>query len=182
MGMRFILPLILALLGAGAGVGAGLLLKPEAPAAASSEVAHSAADAEAEIGHATAAPADDGHAAGGEDGHDEGAGGSEFTKLNNQFVVPVVKDGRVASMVVLSLSLETEQGQREVIYAREPRIRDTLLQILFDHANAGGFDGTFTSGASMDVLRGELYRAAKKILGTAVIDVLVTDIARQDLG
>ena len=85
-------------------------------------------------------------------------------------------------MVVLSLSLETPNGGREAVLTQEPRIRDTFLQVLFDHANIGGFDGEFTNGANMDVLRGELLRAGRKILGPEIVDVLVTDIARQDLG
>ena len=70
----------------------------------------------------------------------------EYVKLNNQFVVPVVEDGRVAAMVVLSLSLEVEAGNTEAVYQREPKLRDAFLQVLFDHANVGGFCGSFTDG------------------------------------
>ncbi len=100
--------------------------------------------------------------------------------MNNQFVVPVVKDGRVASMIVLSLSLEVAAGNTEAVYQREPKLRDAFLRVLFDHANVGGFSGSFTDGANLLVLRTNLKEAAALVLGPVVSDVLITDIARQD--
>lgn len=165
---RLLLPLILALGGLGAGVGAGLFLKPE--------------EAPGEAGEAVTA---EGHAAGedsasGEDEHQDDGTGPEYVKLNNQFVVPVVQEGRVAAMVVLSLSLEVEAGNTEAVYQREPKLRDVFLQVLFDHANVGGFSGSFTDGSNLVVLRTSLKEAAALVLGTTVRDVLITDIARQD--
>ena len=100
--------------------------------------------------------------------------------MNNQFVVPVVEQGRVAAMVVLSLSLEVDVGNTEAVYTREPKLRDVFLQVLFDHANMGGFSGSFTDGSNLVVLRTTLKEAATLVLGKVVTDVLITDIARQD--
>ena len=164
-------PVILGLIGLGAGVGAGLYLKPEAATEADGE-----ADTLAEGG-----AEGDGHTAIAEDAPDaEDGTGPEYVKLNNQFVVPVVREGRVASMVVLSLSLEVEAGNTESVYQREPKLRDVFLQVLFDHANVGGFSGSFTDGSNLVVLRTSLKEAAAMVLGTIVRDVLITDIARQD--
>jgi hypothetical protein len=95
-------------------------------------------------------------------------------------VVPVVEQGRVDAMVVLAISLEVEAGNTETVYQREPKLRDAFLQVMFDHANVGGFSGTFTDGSNLVVLRTNLKEAAAMILGTVVRDVLITDIARQD--
>jgi polyisoprenoid-binding protein YceI len=100
--------------------------------------------------------------------------------MNNQFVVPVVEQGRVDAMVVLAISLEVEAGNTETVYQLEPKLRDAFLQVMFDHANVGGFSGTFTDGSNLIVLRTNLKEAAAMILGTVVRDVLITDIARQD--
>jgi flagellar protein FliL len=168
-----ILPAFLGLAGLGAGVGAGLALKPKDEAAG-----HPAADSGAltEEGHV----ADEGHSGGDEAHAEEDGSGPEYVKLNNQFVVPVVQEGRVAAMVVLSLSLEVEAGSTEAVYQREPKLRDVFLQVLFDHANVGGFSGSFTDGSNLVVLRTSLKEAAALVLGTSVKDVLITDIARQD--
>jgi flagellar protein FliL len=188
--LRKLFPGLLALIGLGGGMGVGLVLRPSPeaeghvePAAEAGHAAEPAPDAAEE--HATKEPTSDdaSHAeeAGPADGGDEhGEGGPEYVKMNNQFVIPVVEDRRVVSMVVLTLSLEVDSGGAETVYAREPKLRDAFLQVMFDHANVGGFSGTFTDAANLIGLRTNLKEAAAMILGTVVRDVLITDIARQD--
>jgi flagellar protein FliL len=149
--MKKLFPLILALIGLGLGIGAGVFLRP-APAV----------EDNAEI--AEAAPAEP----------------PEYVKLSNQFVIPVVEDGQVAALVVVSLSLEVTTGSTETVFAREPKLRDVFLQVLFDHANAGGFRGSFTDGSNLVVLRQALKEVAMQVLGDIITDVLIVDIARQD--
>lgn len=156
--MRKLLPLLLILIGAGAGVGAGLFLRPVPDAEA-------APGAEATL--ETETPVDP-------------EALPEFVKLNNQFIVPVVESGRIVSLVILSLSLEVTTGSTEEVYAKEPRLRDEMLQLLFDHANTGGFRGSFTDADNMVILRTGLNEIAKKVLGDIALDVLITDIVRQD--
>ena len=158
--IRKLIPVLLALIGLGAGVGAGLFLRPAPEEHAPAE------DAAAVETHAT------------EEADPEAV--PEYVKLNNQFVVPVMDGGKVISMVILSLSLEVETGTSEQVYAREPKLRDAFLQVLFDHANAGGFQGSFTDGANLVLLRRALMETAAGVLGEVVKDVLISDIARQD--
>lgn len=160
--MRKLIPLLLALLGLGGGIGAGLFLRPEPHA---EELAGEDAATD--------------HAEGTEEGEPE-EGAPEYVKMNNQFVVPVMQEGRVSAMVVLSLSIEVDPGNTEAVYQREPKLRDLFLQVLFDHANIGGFNGSFTDGSNLIVLRTSLKEAAAMALGPVVHDVLITDIARQD--
>ena len=104
----------------------------------------------------------------------------EYAKLNNQFVIPVVEDEMVAALVVMSLNVEVTVGSRTAIFAAEPKLRDRFLQVMFDHANTGGFSGNFTTGTKMRALRNELLRVAQDISGPIVTDVLVIDLVRQD--
>lgn len=149
--MKKLIPVFLILLGLGAGIGAGIVLRPASE------------EAEPDPEHVEEAPAT-----------------TEFVKLNNQFVVPVVEEGRVTSLVILALSVEVTIGSTEAVFAKEPKLRDALLQVLFDHANAGGFKGVFTDSANLILLRKALLEAAQKTMGDLVIDVLISDIARQD--
>lgn len=184
--MRFLLPVLLLVIGLGGGVGAGFMLSggsEEDPGAA-----HSGTD-----------PETDGDGAGGDehagdadhaddDGHgsepqavEQTGSGTEYVRLNNQFVVPVVRNGTVRSLVVLGLTIEVGTGQNSAVFSREPRLRDSFLRVLFAHANSGGFDGSFTESAAMAPLREGLREAAVGILGAATVhDVLITDITRQD--
>ena len=54
----------------------------------------------------------------------------EYVKLSNQFVVPVVKNERVSSLVVLSLSVEVKAGTSQDMFSHEPKLRDLFLQAL----------------------------------------------------
>ncbi|MBC7137572.1 MAG: flagellar basal body-associated FliL family protein [Defluviimonas sp.] len=160
--IRRLVPILLALLGLGAGLGAGLALKPDAEEMAAAEVC-------APVEHAEAAhPEEKPEAV-----HD-------YVKMNNQFVVPVVEGGRVSALVILSISLEVQLATGDQVYQREPKLRDGFLQVLFDHANAGGFRGAFTQANNMTLLRHALLEVAQKVLGPVVSDVLIVEIVRQD--
>ncbi len=154
--MRKILPLLLGLIALAGGAGAGYFLRP---AGEGRQATAGEDQAAAEAGPAVQ---------------------PEYVRMNNQFIVPIVEGGRVVSMVVLSLSLEVTPGSSETVYAREPKIRDAFLQVLFDHANSGGFRGSFTDGSNLVLLRRALAEQARLVLGAAVTDVLITEIARQD--
>jgi flagellar protein FliL len=168
--LRLILPILLLLAGLGAGVGAGVLLRAPAPEeTAEPENTEAETEAEAEAETDTARPPEQG-----------APGQSEFVRLNNQFIVPIVRDGTVRSLVILSLSVEVDLGNTELVFSQEPRLRDSFLQVLFAHANAGGFDGGFTQAIAMDPLRVGLRDAATQVLGAIARDVLIIDITRQD--
>lgn len=159
MGKLF-LPIILAVLGTGIGTGAGCFLR----LAPSEEVAEQGGDVSKNMEK--------------EDGY---SSGTEFVKLNNQFVVPVVAGTLVEALVVISLSIEVPPGLSEKIYAKEPKLRDAMLQVLFDHANIGGFSGTFTNANTLDVLRAELTEVARSVISPDIANVLIVDLARQDV-
>ena len=162
--MRKILPILLLMIGIGGGAAAGFMLKP------SPELVEVNPCGDVDMAEGGAEPGDD------EEGEPKD---KEYVKLNNQFVVPVMADGRVASLVVMSLSVEVATGLRETVYAREPKLRDVFLQVLFDHANMGGFDGAFTNSNNMDILRNSLWEASRKVMD-GITDILITDVARQD--
>ncbi|MFQ6546821.1 flagellar basal body-associated FliL family protein [Aestuariibius sp. 2305UL40-4] len=153
--MRLIAPLVLFLLLTGAGVGAGLALRP-------------APDPEAE-----------------KEGEmkevEEEKGPSAFARLGNQFVVPVLDNGEVSDLVVITLSVEVTEGSEDLVYTREPKLRDAFLRVLFEHANAGGFGGDFTETQLLDVLREHLRVAAIAVVGDTVIDVLIIEVVRQEV-
>ncbi|NVK13836.1 MAG: flagellar basal body-associated FliL family protein [Rhodobacteraceae bacterium] len=161
-----LLPVILLILGTAGGIGAGIMLMPapeEEHAAESGSAAKPAEEAAEEIAE------------------DSEENQREYIKINNQFVVPVVERDQLTSLVVVSLSLEAKQGTGEKVSTLEPKLRDAFLQVLFDHANMGGFRGAFTRSDVLEPLRTALREAAQKEIGKGVYDVLIMEISRQDV-
>ena len=167
--MGKLVPLLLVLTGLATGAGAGFVLRPADNSAEScAEIDHEPVCEEAEeTGHGAEFEPDPNNV--------------YYVKLSKQFVVPVVKDGKVASLVVMSLSIETTPAVGDIVFQREPKLRDALLGVMFLHANSGGFDGQFTGGEAMRDLRGSLLEATREVIGDNVYSVLVTDILRQDV-
>ncbi len=175
--LRILIPFVFLLAGLGGGVAAGLML---GGGDASDGVDEAALEAEASPAEAEEGD-DDAEAA--EETEENAPGPNadrEYVRLNNQFIVPIVRHGTVRSMAVLSLTVEVAPGQNEAVYQREPRLRDAFLRVLFAHANAGGFDGSFTASEAMLPLREALREAAVGVLGEIASDVLIVDIVRQD--
>ncbi|MBT8410289.1 MAG: flagellar basal body-associated FliL family protein [Octadecabacter sp.] len=167
--VRVLIPVLLLLIGLGGGIAAGLFLGAGQDAAGAGEDA--AADPD---DREPAVSTQDDDAASADPGT------TEFVRLNNQFVVPVVRHGSVRSLVVMALTVEVDAGANEVVFDREPRLRDAMLRVMFAHANTGGFDGNFTEAAAMSPLRSALREAAQSVLGDVAHDVLIVDITRQD--
>ncbi len=185
--MRKLLPFIMGVLGLLAGGGTGYVLRPHQADPTTEGVAvvpqpetpegHAAPQDHApETDHAVSADAHD-------TGHAESSdhpGATEYVKLNNQFVVPVISEDEVSALVILSLTLAVKADSGGQVFSVEPKLRDSFLQVLFDYANADGFSGAFTQSGRMDRLRKALLEAARGILGETVGDVLIVDIVRQD--
>ncbi len=169
--MRKLLPILLILVGIALGGAAGLLLRPE-PADPATDHGDTAAPASGGGDHAAAL-----------DGAPQTNADHDYVKLNNQFIVPVIRDGRIAALVVMALSVEITAGQRETVFQHEPKLRDAMLAVLFDHAALGGFDGAFNTSQRMDGLRTALTESAKGILPPDTVHhVLILDLVRQDIG
>ena len=181
--MKLLIPIILLVVGVGGGVGAAIMLAPapeevteEGELPSDGEEA-AAADGE-EVAEESLASGEE--AAAEEEESDGETKPVEFLNMTNQFIVPLVKEGVVNGLVVVSISLEVTEGTIAAVHQLEPKIRDRFLQVLFNHANNGGFAGNFTDFRYMKSLKDELLRNAQVVAGNAVTDILILDLVRQD--
>ncbi len=158
--MKKLLPILLAVVGLAIGGGAGFFLRP-AP-----EPIEEAQDGDQKLAV--------------QEVEETAPENRTFVKINNQFVIPVVRSDSVESLVVLSISLEANDTDTEILYSHEPKFRDAFIGVLFDYAYAGGFGEDFTSSPNLNRLRVALREAAQAVLPDRVLDVLITDIVRQD--
>ena len=163
-----LVPLAALVVGLGIGAGGAILTKPAPP----EDAAGASTGAEGTEGKAMAAgkPAPP-------RSPDEV---TEFAPIGNQFVVPVLREGKVRALDLVSITLEVAEGSAGEVFSIEPRLRDAFLQVLFDHANAGGFDDRFTQADRMSLLRQALGEAAGRMLGPVLRNVLIVDIVRQE--
>lgn len=171
--IKKLLPVICLVIGTGAGIGAGIFLG-SGETKAEVEKTEKVEKAEKETKEKPA------KSKGKDKGKKGGGGGFEYLKLTKQFVVPIVEDEEISALVTMSLSLEANSAITDTFYAIEPKLRDGFLQVLFDHANTGGFDGAFTHSDNLSTLRKSLLEVAKKDLGDDVSKVLIMSVSRQD--
>ncbi len=154
--MGKLIPVILIILGLGGGLGAGLMLRPQPDQEAAQET---------EPPPAPPSRPD--------------ASEIDMFEFPNYFMVPLVVEDRITAVVVIQIGLEFRSDARALVTASAPRLRDRLLQVMFDHANTGGFDGVFTAHDTLGLLRRNLLEAAQHTLGTdVVLGVLITDLLR----
>lgn len=146
--------------------------EPTAPHDDKAAAAH-AAPAGPEHGGGQAPAAEDG------DGGSGGPAATAWYKFPQQFFVPILRDGRLDSTMVLSLSAEMPGTASEKVYAHEIKLRDALLRQLLIEANTGSFDGNFTADAKLRALRASLLTSVQAIV-PEIDDVLIGDIARQE--
>lgn len=174
--MKKLIPIVFLIAGLGSGIAAGVFLAPSVNKAETAQDMSADSKTEKPNKKDTKATAKKP----GERNKTDGEGTYEYLKLTKQFVVPIVETDRIAALVTMSLSLEVTPGMAEPFYASEPKLRDRFLQVLFDHANTGGFDGNFTHSDNLDVLREALLDEARKDLGDDVSKILIMSVNRQD--
>lgn len=164
---KLILPLIIILFGVGGGGAAGYFLRPAPPPMAECACDETMGEA-AKVEAADAPPAEE------EVNYD-------YVNLKNQFVVPVIENETMTGMVVMSLSLEVTPGSQDEIFNREPRLRDEFLRILFAYSTIGGFAGSYLESSDLRVIRNDLTKAARDLVGESVNEVLIVDLIRQGI-
>jgi hypothetical protein len=122
----------------------------------------------------------DGHGGGhGKEGDDAAAYG--YMKFSRQFVVPVMSESGVASLVVLDINIEVPPDETETIYVQEPKLRDALLSTLLSLSNSGAFSSQLLEQANLDMMRTRLLESARAIIGESAQNVLILNITRQDV-
>jgi flagellar protein FliL len=103
-----------------------------------------------------------------------------FIDMERKFVVPLVRDNRVRSLVVVDLRLEVRASGESRAIALKPKVRDAFLDTLYALAVAGAFDGDLYSNNVQDEMRARLLQAARQILQDDASAILIGELLRQD--
>jgi len=167
--LKKLLPILIAVIGIGVGIGAGFFLRPNPET-------HSVSQTEVNLSAPSYTSENEMPLIAGEITED-----LSYLELEDQFVVPVVKDGDMTSLVLITLALETKPSALQTVSDNMPRLRGALLQVMFDYANIGGFDGPFTNSSRLDKLRRNFFEVSQSIFGDDISDILILEITRQDI-
>lgn len=116
------------------------------------------------------------------DGHGKSDGGGDVTyqKFKRQFVIPVMGEKKIKSLVIMNFNLELNSDAPSNSFSLEPKLRDAFMRDLLSLSNEGVFNGDFTSPETFETIRETLLGSSRRILNDGVNNVLILDIAKRD--
>jgi len=115
---KIIVPILLLGLGTGAGIGAAIFLKEEPVAQDQAHAVDCVAPQNTqELEEMLTEPDPDDVVS------------AEYVTLDNQFVVPIVKDDKIDALIVLTVNIEVPAGGKDIVTLAEPKLRDKISVI-----------------------------------------------------
>ena len=121
-------------------------------------------------------------ASSGHGGHG-GSGSSDvvYFKFTREFIVPIMHDRKVESLVILNINLEADSSVSQNLFSMEPKIRDNIMTTLIQLSNDGRTFENITDVESYETIRAMILLNLQKVLSSGIENVLIVDIAQQDL-
>jgi flagellar basal body-associated protein FliL len=117
-------------------------------------------------------------------GHGKEAAGASQTiyyKFSREFVVPVIRNNHVNSLVILHLSLEADSSISQKLFEMEPKLRDNIMTTLITISNDGRTFENLTDVESYESMRSLILMNLKTVVPSGISNVLIMDMARQDV-
>ena len=120
---------------------------------------------------------------GGGHGSDSGSASSDviYYKFSREFVVPLMSNGRVKSLVILNINLEADSDVSDKLFAMEPKLRDNIMATLIALSNDGVTLEEVTDVNSYETIRTMILLNLEKVMSSGIRNVLILDMAKQDL-
>jgi flagellar protein FliL len=107
--------------------------------------------------------------------------GSVYHKFSREFIVPIMEDGRVKSLVILNINLEAESSISQTLFEMEPKLRDNIMTTLIGLSGDGVTFDNLTDVDSYETIRSMILMNLETIVASGITNVLIVDMARQDL-
>ena len=90
-------------------------------------------------------------------------------------------DRKVESLVILNINLEADSSVSQKLFSMEPKIRDNIMTTLIELSNDGRTFENLTDVESYETLRAMVLLNLQKVVPAGIQNVLIVDIAQQDL-
>jgi flagellar basal body-associated protein FliL len=119
----------------------------------------------------------------GGDSHGGGGASSDviYYKFTREFVVPIIRNGKVSSLVILNLNLEADAAISQKLFEMEPKLRDNIMTTLITLSNDGTTFESMTSVENYETIRSMVLQNLKSVIASGINNVLIVDLAKQDL-
>ncbi len=117
-------------------------------------------------------------------GKDKGLSGNSDTiyfKFSREFVVPIIRNERVESLVILNLNIEADADISQQLFSMEPKLRDNIMSTLITLSNDGTTFESITDVESYESVRALVLMNLRNVVASGIRNVLIVDMARQDL-
>ena len=127
-----------------------------------------------------------GHAEKKADDHGGGHGSEasadiQYFTFSREFVVPIMANQRVDSLVILNINLEAQSSVMEKLFSVKPKLRDNIMTTLVSLSNDGQTLVEPTSVDSYETIRSVILMNLNSVVATGIENVLIMDLAKQDL-
>jgi flagellar FliL protein len=177
--MKLIITSVVAIIFVALGSFAGVMLKSpsEAVAAAGDEAAPSSKGDDYEDDHGDEKQAKSGDKA----AKSSGSGNSTYYKFSREFVVPIMREGQVTSLVIIHISLETDSSTAEDLFTEEPKLRDNIMTTLISLSNDGRTLERPTEINNYETIRSMVLMNLQDAISDKIKNVLIVDMAKQNL-
>lgn len=105
-----------------------------------------------------------------------------YIKFDKPVIIPIFQNNKASGMLVVEIWLELEEGTDTVtVGAKEPRLRDELMQVFYLYASEGKFSEQLLDPTTQAELRRDLTNVARQYIGENLHAILINDMQRQDL-
>lgn len=181
--MKSIITAVIVGVGAAAGTFGASMLKgsPEAPSGHDmADKADDHAGDKHDAGHGEAKP----KPKKGKDGHGKESksdGSTSFFSFSREFVVPLLTDGQVDSLVIINISLEVSPELSSKLFSMEPKLRDNIMTTLVGLSSDDETFRQLTTVRNYENIRSLVLANLRDEISRDIESVLIMDIARQDI-
>ncbi|NQY39567.1 MAG: hypothetical protein HRT80_05640 [Henriciella sp.] len=110
-----------------------------------------------------------------------GSGSTEYYKFSREFVVPVMRNDQVKSLVILHINLEAGSSTVDDLFSEEPKLRDNIMTTLIGLSNDGRTLEEPTQIDNYEMIRSMVLMNLKDSVSNDIKNVLIVDMAKQDL-
>lgn len=119
----------------------------------------------------------------GSDDHGGDSAESEvyYFKFTREFVVPIIREGRVHSLIILNLNLEADGSIASNLQSMEPKLRDNIMTSLITLSNDGTTFESITSVENYELIRSTVMDNLQSVVASGINNVLIVDMAKQDI-